>query len=66
MNTVYLLYYHQRWEDEPELICACDSKEAVETKIYKLTYMFPGLYDDCARFIVSPTEFEKFEGVVTN
>ena len=65
-STVFVLYYQHRWEDEPELVCACDSKEAVEAKIHKLTYMFPALYDDNTRFRVTPIEFEKFEGVVTN
>ena len=64
MNTIILLYYRAPYEDEPELICACDSQDAVAKKIYQLHFIHPDAYPDMNRFETS--RIEHFKGVVTN
>jgi len=64
MSTILLLYYRAPYVDEPELICACDSQDAVNKKIYQLRYMHPDAYIDINRF--ETIRVEHFKGVVTN
>lgn len=56
MCTVIILYYRYPFEDEPQIICACDSQEAVEHKINELQYMFPQAYPDKHRFETTTVE----------
>ena len=65
MNTVILLYYRAPYEDEPELICVCDSQDAVAKRIYQLHFMHPHAYPDMSRVETKPVEY--YDGlVVTN
>ena len=64
MDTILLLYYRAPYEDEPELICACDSQDAVAKKIYQLHFMYLDAYPEMRRFETS--RVEHFKGVVTN
>lgn len=64
MDSVILLYYRAPYEEAPELICACDSQDAVAKKIYQLHFMHPDAYPDMSRF--ETTRVEYFKGVVTS
>ena len=57
MRTTIILYYKLPYEDEPEIICACDSQEAVDYKINELQYRFPHAYPDKSRFETYSVEY---------
>lgn len=64
MDTVILLYYRRPHQSEPQLVCVCDSEDAVAKKIYQLHFMHPDAYPNMSRF--ETTRVEHFKGVVTS
>jgi hypothetical protein len=57
METIILLYYRMPYENEPDLICACDSQASVNKKIYSLRSQYPDAYPEMSRFETSRVEF---------
>ena len=57
MDSVILLYYGAPYEEAPELICACDSQDAVAKMIYQLHFMHPDAYPEMKRFQTSVVQY---------
>ena len=49
-STIYLLYYRAPYEDEPELIGACNNQTAASNLMYLHMHKFPDAYPDIKRF----------------
>lgn len=57
MNTVsetqVLLYYRRPWQQDRELICACESEKVANEEIHRLREEWPDAYPEPSRFETS-------------
>lgn len=49
-ETQVLLYYRRPWQQDRELICACESEEVANEEIHRLREEWPDAYPTPERF----------------
>lgn len=49
-ETQVLLYYRRPWQQDRELICACESEEVANEEIHRLREEWPDAYPEPERF----------------